>query len=147
MNKPKIKAYYAHPWITETRGASLIVERTLEKALPEIEFVNPFRVGDHTERWLNHPTLDVAKGIVRKDLELMQQCDVLIAYFPDMAGDVALSGGIGTPMEFWYFRHELNKPAYALTPFKHPWIWALDVRCETDIYELIKRVKTELNLQ
>ena len=146
MNK-KLKAYFAHPWISRTHGAAIIVQRLLEQALPEIEFINPFLAGDLTEQWLAKPNdLTVAKAIVRKDLQLMQECDVIISYFPDMAGIIPLTGGIGTPMEYFYMRHVLYKPVYALTPFKHPWLMALDVRCEQDIYVLIKRIRTELKL-
>ncbi len=147
MTNKKLRAYFAHPWITETHGAAAIVQRIIEEKLPEIELVNPFYVGDKTERWLNDKNnLATAKEIVRTDLELMQGCDVIISYFPDIAGVVQLSGGIGTPMEYWYFGYTLQRPIYALTPFKHPWLMALGIRTSQDIFELCKQIRTEMKL-
>jgi len=124
------------------------VQQELEKGLPEIEFVNPFEVGDLTAQWIQKPNdLAIAKTIVRKDLQLMRDCDLIISYFPDMINATEPTRGtIGTPMEYFYMRHILNKPAYALSPYRHPWLMALDVRCEIDIDVLIKRVRTELKL-
>ncbi|MCW3994910.1 MAG: hypothetical protein NWE98_02020 [Candidatus Bathyarchaeota archaeon] len=144
----KYTAYYAHPYVTEECGSAFLVECKLAKELPEIKLVNPFKVGDLTEKWVTNKEKSVAlsKQIVRKDLTLMQQSDLLISFFPDMAGNKQLTGGIGTPIEFWYFRYHLQRPAYALTPYIHPWITALEVRCETDIDRLIKRIRMEMKL-
>ena len=143
----KLRAYYAHSYITETHGAASIVENILQRELPEIEIVNPFFVGDKTERWLSDKgNLAVAKEIVRTDVELMNGCDLIISYFPDIAGTIQLSGGIGTPMEIWYFRYTLNRPVYALTPFIHPWLMALEVKASQDIFELCSQIRREMRL-
>ena len=52
MKQKKLRAYFAHPWITRTHGAANLVLKVLKEYLPEIEFVNPFEQGDITERWL-----------------------------------------------------------------------------------------------
>lgn len=147
MKNKKIRAYFAHPHICRTHGAANLILKVLKEHLPEVEFVNPFEQGDITERWLTHPTdLSIAKEIVRKDLALIQDCNIVIAYFPNTAGTEKLTGGIGTPMELFYTRHILNKPAYALTCYKHPWLIGLDVRCEDNIDVLIARIRREMGL-
>ncbi len=147
MKQKKLRAYFAHPWITRTHGAANLVLKVLKEYLPEIEFVNPFESGDLTERWTQHPTdLSIAKEIIRKDFSLMQECDLIISYFPDTAGDTPLKGSIGTPMEYLYMRYFLCKPVYALTCFVHPWLIGLDVRCEDNIDVLIARIRREMGL-
>lgn len=144
MMKQKIRAYYAHPLTTRTCGIANVVLKNLQENLPEIEFVNPFEQGDHTRQWLQQPNIKSAKEIIRKDLHLIQDCDIVISYFPDSINTQKLTGSIGTPMEYFYARYCLNKLVYALTPYIHPWMMALDVKCEDDIYKLIKRIRKEV---
>jgi len=134
-----MKVYFGHPYETETRGAAIIVLRALQKAFPTWEFVNPFD-SDLTEVWLKNPNnIATAKAIVQKDLHLICQCDLLVAYLPDVPN--AGRGVLGTPMEIFYAAYAKNSPVYCLTPFKHPWLMALDVICADDLDELIKRMK------
>ena len=143
----KIKAYFAHPWISRTKGAAKATEQYLKNRLENVEIVNPFDVGDLTKQWIKNPlNISIAKGIIRKDLSLLQECDIIISYFPNAAGDIPMTGGVGTPMEIFFMRHILNKPAYCLTPFKHPWLIALEVKTFEDIDKLIEAVKTEMQL-
>ena len=146
MNK-KLSAYLAHPWKSETHGAAKVVEHELELGLPNLAVVNPFWCGDLTEQWMkNKESVTIAKAIVRKDLELIQECDFMIVYYPDTCGTEQFYGGFGTPMEIFYATHNLMKRVYALTPFSHPWLKALGVKCYTDIYEMIEEIKREWKL-
>jgi nucleoside 2-deoxyribosyltransferase len=146
LKKP-IKVYFGHPWITRIHGAAKATEEYLKMHLPNVEIINPFEVGDLTAEWIKNPlSIAIAKAIVRKDLSLLQECDIVISYFPDTAGDIKLNGGIGTPMELFYMRHVLNKPVYCLTPYRHPWLIALGVKTFSDIDELVETVHLEMQL-
>jgi len=108
--------------------------------------MNPF---DHdlTESWLKNPqSKTIAKAIVRKDLEMIQDCDFIITYLPRMIGETKYDGSFGTAMEIWYSRMELNKTVYALCGIRHPWLLALNIKMEEDLDTLIQLIRSEWQL-
>ena len=142
----KLKAYFAHAHYSETHGAAIVTLHFLRKGLPEVEIMNPF---DHdlTESWLKNPqSKTIAKAIVRKDLEMIQDCDFIITYLPRMIGETKYDGSFGTAMEIWYSRMELNKTVYALCGIRHPWLLALNIKMEEDLDTLIQLIRSEWQL-
>jgi len=134
-----LKAYFAHPYESEVKGAAKIVLHLLQTALPDWQFLNPFD-SDLTEVWLKDPeNITTAKAIMCKDLKLICQSDIVVAYLPDVP--MAPRGVIGTPMEIFYSVYCSNTAVYCLTPFHHPWLMALDVYCTDDIDALIKKLE------
>lgn len=146
MNTKKIKAYYCHSWASEVDGAAKLVEFLIGKNLPGLELVNPFKK-DLTEQWLQKPNdLGLAKQIVRTDLELIKECDIVFAYLPDTIGNEKYTGSYGSAMEVFFTRYVLGKPCYVLGEASHPWLMGLEVRHETTLDAMIARLKTELKL-
>lgn len=133
------KIYLAHPRVTETHGGFFLFKLLLEKEFPEWQFVNPFH-SPLTEEWYKSPTLETAIKIIKKDLELIDECDIVLAYLPDMTFEDEQNASIGTAMEIFYTNYVLHKTVFALTPFNHPWLLNfVDVICRN-----IEDLKTKL---
>jgi len=87
------------------REAQALIE-FLKKHI-DIEIVNPF-CHPYTERWYKQPTRELADKIVLKDLNWINDCDLVIAFYPEY--------GIGTCMEIWYTHTmERGKPIFVIT--------------------------------
>ncbi len=132
-----MKVYFAHPWATETCGAAHALLFTLKKTFPKWEFVNPF-ISPLTKQWISSPRdTAIACKIMEKDLNLIDSCDIIIAYMPDIVNERAV---LGTPMEIFYARFVKNKSTFCLIPKDHPWLLALDVECFSSVFDLCERL-------
>lgn len=139
MSKNNLKVYYSHPFESEIHGAAKLILGMLENALPNWQFINPFD-SPLTEVWLKDPkNITTAKRIMEKDLKLICQSDIVVAYFPDIRN--AGRGVIGTPIEIFYAAYNKGTPVFCLTEFNHPWLMALDVFCADNIEKLIEKLK------
>ena len=132
--------YFAHPRISETKGAALLLLKQVQKEFPNWKFINPF---DHelTEKWKKEPTEQTADLIVQKDLDLICESDIVFAYLPDMITDECNYSTFGTSMEIFYASFIMNKSVYILTPFWHPWLLAFGTICENTIEKLIEKMR------
>lgn len=134
-----MKCYYSHPFESEIKGGGKVILDMLRRELPNWEFINPFD-SDLTEVWLKDPTnIVTAKAIVNKELKLICQSDVVVAYLPDVNN--AGRGVLGTPMEIFYASYFNGTPVFCLTEFQHPWLMALDVHCFSELERLIEKLK------
>jgi len=140
-----MKIYFAHPFATEGFSAKVVLW-FLQKAFPDWKFCNPFD-SPLTQLWFDSPVnkhKQIAKEIVEKDLSLIKESDAVLAYIPDLlAEDFPSYAMLGTAMEIFYARRELHKPVYALTPFHHPWLIALEVKTAATTDELKKMLKED----
>lgn len=145
----KLRAYFAHPEKTEVKGAAIVVEHWIEINIPELALLNPFTICRSLENSFrkNPQSITIAKAIVREELNLIKDSDFVVVYYPNMCGTEPFFGGFGTPMEMFYARHCMMKPVYALTPFVHPWLIALGVKCFKDVDEMIEEIKRDWKLE
>ena len=134
-----MKVYFAHPRVTETYGSFFLFQLLLEKEFPDWKFVNPFQ-SPLTKEWYEKRDLETAMKIIRKDLDLINECDIVLTFLPDTVFDDKQNTTIGTAMEIFYASYILHKPVFALTPFTHPWLlFFVDVICRN-----IEDLKTKL---
>jgi len=146
IEKPKLICYFSHAWSSEVSGAAKLTLHLLRKALPEIDIQNPFE-HDLTPQYKKNPhSITLSKAIIRKDVEMIKDCDLVIAYLPRMIGETKYEGSWGTAMELWISRMELNKSVYALCGQIHPWLLGLEIKMEEDLDTLIKRIRLEMKL-
>lgn len=140
-----MKIYFAHPFATEGSSAKVVLW-ALQKAFPDWKFCNPFD-SPLTQLWFDSPANkkeQIAKEIVVKDLKLIRRSNAVLAYIPDlMVEDAPSYATLGTAMEIFYARKILGKPVYALTPFYHPWLVALNVKTASNLDELKKMLKED----
>ena len=116
----------------------MLIKYWLSKELPDYEWINPFD-SPLTEQWMDRPNAEIARKIVKKDLDLIKHADIVIAYLPD----VPHLHSIGVPMEIFYARYCLGKPVYVVTPWYHPWLLALECNCFATFDDLVRFLRGE----
>ena len=123
QRKKKLRIYLAHQG---SLGGKFWGTR-LQECLEELgyEVVNPFSYNEEARELTNQWDVEkirneeISKKIVKKDLGLIDSCDVVVA----MVLEQVDSPTIGMPMEIFYaFCH--HKPIIIFTEFVSPWLIA-----------------------
>ena len=134
-----MKVYFAHPWGTETDGSAKIVKLLLEMRFKNWIFINPFK-HKLTEEWLaDKGNVEIAEKIVTKDLDLIRESDIVIAFLPSMLQNYI---PVGTCMEILYSK-QFGKPVYVFTGKTSPWIIAHATFVTSVFDNLVKKLKEE----
>lgn len=130
-----MKIYLAHPYVC--RGSGRVLQRHLE--WDGYEITNPF---DHvlTKEWRKKGDSLTAHKIVEKDIQLINETDVVLAYLP--------CESIGVSMEIFYASYCLGKPVIVFTHFYHPWLLSFSayvVKNLDELKEALQRCEQTLN--
>lgn len=131
------------------RDAGAVLEMYIKSTFGKynVEISNPFKVNSHLrDFWLDatrrtprtewdnfDEMLKIAEKIMLTDLELIKECDIVVAYIPE-------TESLGVSMEIFYARYLCDKPVIVLIQKDHPWLVALKTIVVRDIDELIEQL-------
>jgi len=131
----KLKIYLSHAIerMQEGRFLKMFLEHVFRDG---IEIFNPFHYqGSIRERWVSgERTKSIADMIMRKDLELIRDSDLIIAY-------ITGNESIGTSMEIFFARFVIDKPVIVLILEDHPWLLSLGACRVMSVEQLIQEVR------
>ena len=114
------RIYLAHSGKEDIRKKVKEIQNILEE-YTNIFVVNPFDSGAEskalTHLWDEHPKCrdsELCEAIVKKDLQNIEDCDILIAYIEEPS--------FGTSMEIFFSSKVLGRKIYIITECESPWL-------------------------